>query len=162
MLTQAYLKEHFYYCEKTGNLIRIKYVPPHGKIGDIAGNISVVGYRQIKVCQKVYYAHRLVWLYNYGVWPAHTIDHINGDKLDNRLSNIRDVTLDINCQGFKQQRTDNTSGYTGVVYIKTNGKFRATLGKNNKNIFLGEYTNPVDAHNAYLEAKAKNQSLHLL
>lgn len=156
MLTQAYLKEYFHYCETTGNLIRKKYVHPHGDIGKIAGNISVYGYRQIKIRPKVYLAHRLIWLYIYGVWPTHTIDHINGDKLDNRLSNLRDVTQALNNQATKEKRVDNTTGYTGVVYIKSNGKFRASIGRNYKHIFLGEYLNPIDAHNAYLEAKAKN------
>ena len=63
------------------------------EIGSIAGTISKYGYIRIRIKNKAYFAHRLAWLYEYGVWPENEIDHINGEKSDNRLINLRKVRI---------------------------------------------------------------------
>jgi len=72
-------------------------------------------------------AHRLAWLYTYGSFPNGDIDHINGNGLDNRIANLRDVTRSVNLSNAKK-RVDNTTGITGVVKAHTKGKWQAQIG----------------------------------
>lgn len=81
------------------------------------------------------------------------IDHINGNGIDNRKENLRIVTHRQNLMNAKK-RTDNTSGFKGVSYSKYHKKFRAYIKSNNKQIFLGYFNTPQEAHLAYI-IKAK-------
>lgn len=79
----------------------------------VAGSVGRRGYRNISIDNVLFKAHRLVWLYVYGVWPSDQIDHINGDKDDNRLANLRVVTNAENCRN----RSISTRNATGVVGV---------------------------------------------
>lgn len=100
-----------------------------------AGYISV----QLSVDGCVYtgYAHRVIWLFESGLWPNYTIDHINGDKSDNRFSNLRDVEHSVNCRN--QKRKKNNSGYMGVWYRAEMDKYRATLYVGGRTKHLGYF-----------------------
>ena len=87
-----------------------------------AGSISKEGYIKIKLKGKSYLAHRLIWLMFYGEWPKNEIDHIDGNRLNNSISNLRDVTRSIN-QKNAHARKDNVSGVRGVHYIKHKGEY---------------------------------------
>ena len=79
------------------------------------------------------------------------VDHINGNRLDNRRSNLRWATPQQNL--FNQKRNcKNTSGFKGVTWSKSKNKFVAQIHHNSKGIFLGHFTDPKDAHEAYCEA----------
>src|SRR5512135_183213 len=85
-----------YDCD-TG-LITWKVSRGKAKSGDIAGYVNGEGYICIKIKGKMYLAHRLAWLMNYGEWPNGIIDHIDHNKQNNSLENLRDVSFSINGQ----------------------------------------------------------------
>lgn len=73
------------------------------------------GYSAGRIAGSVLLAHRVAWALHYGEWPRHEIDHINGDRTDNRISNLRDVHHSLN-QRNRKLRSDNTSGADGVSW----------------------------------------------
>lgn len=103
------------------------------------------GYRQ--VCIAPYsnkFAHRLAWLYVFGVWPNGEIDHINGDPLDNRICNLREASRHQNCFNTKI-RSDNTSGVKGVSVCPRGKPWRAQININKKVVVLGHYLTKEEA-----------------
>ncbi len=113
-----------------------------GRIGAQAGAVQA-GYRKISIDRHQIKAHRLAWFLVNGQWPKGQIDHINGNKDDNRIANIRDVPMSINMQNRYEQR--KTSGLPRGVR-KSGTKFCA-------NIQIGLYATPEEAGRAYIEAK---------
>ena len=100
-------------------------------------------YSLITVDGKRRYAHRVLWESAFGPIPeGMMIDHINGDKKDNRLENLRCVT--------NQQNAYNRADVKGFTWDKWSGKWKAQIKHNYKNIFLGRYTDLIDARAAYL------------
>lgn len=122
------------------------------KIGDIAGGLSN-GYVAISLGGRNYQAHRLAWMYVNGVVPKLFIDHINGIRTDNRISNLREATHEINAQNIRDPQVNNKCGLLGVNYDKFTGKFRAQIQVNGKKKSLGRFETKEDAHSAYLLAK---------
>ncbi len=116
--------------------------------GDVAGTYCR-GYIQIKVLGKVYRAHRLAWLFVYGYLPNKDIDHINGNKADNKISNLREVTHIQNCGN--QTKVRSKSGFLGVC--RHSGGFTATIQQDGKKKYLGFYKSAEEASIAYQEAK---------
>jgi hypothetical protein len=88
-----------------------------------------------------------------GKWPESQIDHINRNPLDNRKENLRVATQTENTWNMSKQ-SRNTTGFKGVWFDKTLGKFRAGLSSNNKTIHIGCFDKAIDAAKAY-DAKAK-------
>lgn len=154
LLTQIELKTLLSYNKDTGQFCWLGFDPLHLKDkGKKAGYIGERGYTRIKINNKLYRAHRLVWLYVYGHWPKHEIDHINGDKSDNRLINLRDVPKRINRQNQIKPMVDNRTGFLGVSVRKRDGKYIAQIGCNGKSVYLGSYDSPIKAHARYIQAK---------
>lgn len=152
-LTAEALRSHLSYDPDTGIFTRkVSY----GKwlSGSIAGSLDVMGYIKISVDHYVTRAHRLAWLYVYGVWPTFEIDHINGVRHDNRLANLRDVNRLTNSQNTRMSK--GKSGYLGA-HISRNGKFMARITKtvNGKvtQFHIGTFNTPEEAHQAYLVKK---------
>lgn len=110
-----------------------------------AGFVRKDGYRVMKIDYKAYKAHRLAWLYFYGEWPDGELDHIKGDKADNRIFMLRECNHRQNGQN-KLRHKNNTSGFKGVYPHM--GRFRAQLGKK----YLGTYTTAQEARLIYLDA----------
>lgn len=121
--------------------------------GTIAGCKTKHGYISITIAGKAYLAHRLAWLISYGVWPEAQIDHINGDRADNQLANLRPATANENAWNQKVCKT-NKSGFKGVYFHLQSQKWRAVIGANNKRISLGLHHTAKDAAKAYAAASA--------
>lgn len=151
MITQQLLKEYLEY--RDGHLWWIK--KRQGiKVGQRYGSNNH-GYIRGGFFGKHFYEHRLIWLYHYGKWPMY-IDHINGDRSDNRIENLRVCTQQQNTYNTRA-RPLSTSTYKGVHFRKDTSKWVAQYTHNGKNIHIGCFNNEKDASNAY---KAATEVLH--
>ena len=110
------------------------------------------GYRRIRHRRRSYQAARLIWLIVHGrdPWPLQ-IDHINGDKSDDRLVNLRLATNAQN-QANKKATRANTSGFKGVSFSKSKGRWRAYIKHDQRYVHLGYFADPEAAHAAYVES----------
>jgi hypothetical protein len=149
------LRERFTYEAATGRLLWAKRVgKSHAVIGAQAGCISTQsGYRLIRFDGKLFLAHRLVWLYVHGALPAAELDHINGNRDDNRIENLREVTRAQNAQNTSVLWRTNTSGHKGVAFHKQRGKWRASIRRDGKTAHIGLFDNYEQARSAWLAAK---------
>ena len=123
------------------------------KAGEPVGHLAASGYVQICVDGKLQQSHRLVWLCEHGEWPEKHIDHINGSRSDNRISNLRECDDLINMQNIRKAHKDNKLGVLGVKLI--NGRFQARIYSQKTEINLGMFDSADEAHLAYLDAKRK-------
>ena len=126
------------YTPNTWRLVWKTYRNSQAQKGQEAGHISASeGYRLIGIDGKLYKAHRLAWLLHFGRWPAGQIDHINHDRLDNRISNLREVSQVTNLRN-KSKSKANSSEHTGV-YKTAVGNWIARICVNRKQINLGTF-----------------------
>ena len=146
-LTVEYLRSILHYSPETGVFTWKVRTSTRVKAGDVAGSLDGHGYLQIKVCSRLYLAHRLAWLYTYGEWPKDQLDHINRNRLDNRIANLREVTNKQNHQN-KSKPSNNTSGHTGVSWHKRDSKWQAQIAHNYKRIHLGFFATMEEALSA--------------
>lgn len=157
-LTAARVRELFDYNPETGILTWKCRPAIQIRAGSVAGKINH-GYVVIGIGYKVYQAHRLAWLHFYGTWPVKVIDHINGEKTDNRITNLRDVSVSVNCQNRKTAQSSSTTGLIGVSKGVTNLKgecrYYSGIQVYGKYHALGSFTTPEAAHQVYLEAKRR-------
>ena len=121
-------------------------------VGREAGSTHSSGYVTIRIDTQRYYAHRLAWCYVYGSWPPDEIDHINGDRADNRIANLRTATRKQNMEN--RAHATGASGYRGVCWLEANQKWRASITHNGKCIHLGLFGTAEEASAAYKEAAA--------
>lgn len=115
--------------------------------GSVAGTVSNRGYVQLQLRGKKYTLHKMAWLFMYGSFPESRIDHINGDKTDNRICNLRLCTNSENMLNTGLQ-SNNTSGVKGVSWDKHHNKWIAYAFKKRKKIHLGRFEFFEDAVNA--------------
>lgn len=151
MLTAERLRELLSYDESTGQF-RWRGVLRAHRAGKLVGEPDPRGYCWIGVERRIYYAHRLAWLYVHGTWPVKWIDHINGNPSDNRISNLRAATPAQN-QANGRGRKNNTSGFRGVSWCRRSRKWVAHIRINGKQTRLGLFDNASNAGAVY-EAKA--------
>jgi len=140
-VNQSYLQEHFEYDATTGALSRIKRSAGKQELGCVGSNNSQ-GYLTYRIHSKAYLVHRLIFLREKGYWPQ-LIDHKNHNRSDNRLENLREVTLLENAQNASL-RKDNKSGCAGV-YLRKSGQWRSYIRVDNKQINLGQFEHIEDA-----------------
>lgn len=142
------IKSVLAYSEETGDIYWIKDRQGHTKKGDLAGSIFSNGsgkkYRTIKVFGKHYLAHRLAWLLKTGSEPSKFIDHINGDGLDNRFFNLREVTRTENQRNQKISKRSKT-GVMGVSFDKKSGKWSVRIGSRENQERLGYFSDFFEA-----------------
>ena len=154
MLTQERLKQLLDYDPVTGVFTR-RESQRKDRIGKAAGAANTKGHIQIRVDGTLYVAHRLAWLYVHGELPTLQLDHFDGDKTNNRISNLRLCTNKQNGEN-RPMHPRNTSGFRGVSFDKQHGKFRAYIGHHMTHRFVGLYATAEEAGAA---AKAARDEL---
>ena len=119
------------------------------RAGDVAGQPDEKGYVRISVGGQTLMAHRLAWIYMTGDCPEQ-VDHKDLDKANNRWPNLRAASNGLN-KANSPRRRDNTTGFKGV-YDRGNGRYRAAIRVEGKLIILGHFSDPAEAHAAYVAA----------
>jgi len=89
-----------------------------------------------------------------GTFPKKAIDHRDGDRTNNRFSNLREATMAQNAGNSKKSK-NNISGFKGVSWHREQGKWRAEISCQNKRYWLGFFTSALEAHQAYAEASRR-------
>jgi hypothetical protein len=137
---------------KAGALVRRRTVNYNAKAGAIVGTLNKhTGYLVAHVAGKVRTIHRIVWAMHHGSEPQGQIDHINGDRTDNRIENLRCVTNGVNSQNLRRAKSHNSLGLLGVVACRD--KFHARITTDGRKTHLGSFATADAAHAAYIAAK---------
>lgn len=137
---------------------QFKWLVLRGRRKPSAGHLcKESGYLLIGWCGKVYRAHRLAWFFVYGTWPD-LLDHINRNRADNRLANLRIASKAQNSRNAAQ-RSSNKSGVTGVSYDAARGKWRASLVVDGRQVLAQRFDSVEDAKAAYKFA-VQSRGLH--
>lgn len=141
MLTQEELKKLLHYDPETGLFTWSKTRAGTARIGTIAGSVREGGgknYLRVHIKSKRMRAHKLAWLYVYGHLPLCEIDHINGNGLDNRILNLRQVSRIENCRNRRKPK-NNTTGVMGVYRDRNTGGFMAQIRHEGRLNYLGSF-----------------------
>jgi hypothetical protein len=156
-VTQAALWRVAKYDPDTGIFTRRINTGRHDchKAGEVMGTKTVIGYIIIGLGNRRYMAHRLAWLYVHGEWPEQDLDHINRDKSDNRMANLRPATRLQNMQNVAKHK-HNTSGVKGVCWHSQRNKWRAQINVLYRQKYLGLF----DTFEAAVAARAAAEVLH--
>lgn len=152
-LTQDRLRNLLKYDHLTG-VFTWNGVGPNQTKGRVAGSKDRHGYLQTRIDHAIHFNHRLAWLYINGSFPSGVIDHIDGNPLNNRICNLRDVTRRVNQENQRRAPSSNkTTGLLGATLHKPTGKFMAKIQVNREQIYIGLFDTPMGAHTAYINAK---------
>lgn len=154
MITAELLRTILRYDQDTGDFYWLK-ARSKGRVGMLAGSKNSRGYILIRFFKRGWPAHRLAWLYVYGKWPDGEIDHIDRNKTNNRLANLRDTSHTGNSQNRIDALSNNKSGLLGVTRDhRCRAKpWRASIKVGGNSIHIGMYQTKEEAHQAYLAAK---------
>ena len=145
-LTAERLRELLDYAPGTG-LFYWRQRRGSASAGREAGTWQTLGYRVIQIDQVPHYAHRLAWLHVYGEHPIEEIDHVNRDRTDNRIANLRQCSRWENARNIS---TCSASGFRGVYRSSTRSlRWRAKIAVNGGSIHLGFYDTAEEAAAAY-------------
>lgn len=148
---QTLLKSLLDYDQETGVFVWKQSRGGTAVAGSVAGGIQLNGYRYIPFKGKPTGAHRLAWLYTYGEMPSGDVDHINRDRDDNRIDNLRCATRSENMRNSIRKRTES-SPLQGVCFDKQHQRWLACITSNYKQIHLGRFDTAEEAHAAYVSA----------
>jgi hypothetical protein len=143
----AELLELLAYDSATGEL-RWRVRRANKAAGSLAGHASRLGYVQVGISYQLWLGHRVAWKMHYGTEPPEELDHINGNRLDNRVSNLRAATRSEN-NANSVLRADNTTGLKGVSR-RNAASYTAQIGREGKSRYLGSFPTADAAHQAYL------------
>ena len=138
-----YLRQRLRYDPKTGRLYWLAHpaLPQkwNARYAETeAGNVGARGYRDVRMGGRVLKAHRIIWAMLHDEWPRNEIDHIDGNRANNRLSNLRHVSCTENRHNIGRSRR-NKSGVMGVFWEESRGKWKAYIRINNVQDNIGRY-----------------------
>jgi len=159
MISQSELKAVALYDELTGVFTRLTSVGGF-RIGTPMGRTDSYGYRQLTINGRSYLAHRAAWLYVHGEWPKDEIDHIDCNRSNNAIANLRNSTRKGNVENVVKARKTSRTGLLGVT--PKDGKYEAKIGHNSKTHYLGFFDTKEEAHAAYVCAKRKLHTYNTL
>jgi hypothetical protein len=147
------LRKRLHYNPDTGEFRRCGK-DRWGMIHPPTGSVNTNGYAYIGVNYQRYPMHRLAWFMTHGVWPTGQVDHMDGDRLNNHIANLREVSHSANQHNVAKRKRPTSSRFLGVYRCKRSGRWRAQIGLNGKQQYLGTFTSEELAYAAYLKAKA--------
>lgn len=154
-LSAEHLRKVLSYDMDTGRFARLASTTRTDLIGCIAGSPQNNGYIAIHISGRLYLAHRLAFLYVNGKWPDDEVDHINGDRKDNRWSNLRNASHSQNCQNAKSKGRSLPKGVELATEPRRRKRYFARIMANGKRYSLGYFYTPEEAHAAYMAAAVK-------
>jgi hypothetical protein len=158
-LTQESLKRYFTYDPETGNFVRIVRRHRWGErvCSELIASRNNRGYLWVRIFNEVHLVHRLVFLYMTGNHPCCEVDHLDGDRLNNRWVNLRDVNAFENSRN-QGNRIDNSTGIRGVTYRATGRgvkRWKARISHMGRRFDLGEYLTKEEAVSARIAAEKR-------
>lgn len=149
------LAMEFSYHPETGNFIRLRYASFRARAGALCTAKDAHGYVIITFRNLRVKAHRLAWFIMTETIPKETVDHINGDRSDNRFSNLRCASKSLNCHN-QISPTRNSTGLRGVTKLKgCNERYSASVSHKGVKKHIGCFSSAALAHQAYLKEKQK-------
>ncbi len=152
VLSQSFIKEYYYYLDGELYTRKIYVLNRNKELNSKIGFLHQDGYVYHKLRGKAYKLHRMIYIYHFGEIPKnYGIDHINGNKSDNRIENLRLCTQAENVQNIKKALITNTSQLLGAH--KQGTGYQSEIRINKKRIYLGYYDTAQEAHEVYLKAK---------
>jgi hypothetical protein len=152
MVTQELLSALFDY-RPDGSLWRKVSTNPRAPAHASSGSPNKAGYLRTRVAGRLYYNHHLVWFLHHGTWPP-ALDHINGNRADNRIENLRECSHTQNMRNAGL-RKDSGTGVKGVNWRPSKQKYRARIVVDRREISLGHYVTLEEAAQAVHEARIK-------
>lgn len=157
-LTQVELHALVHYDPLSGFLT---WLVDRGRVraGDKVKSVNADGYLQVGIYGSRYLVHRVIWLYMTAKWPAHIIDHRDGDRRNNTWLNLREATKITNAQNLRSAHADNRFGLLGVSFIqgRKSRPYRSEIRHQGKQMQLGTFSTAELAHAAYM---SKKRELH--
>ena len=155
-LSIEFLRDVLSYEPTTGIFFCKKKYAKKILVGSIVGANHLAGYKHIMLQRTQFLAHRLAWFYVYGCWPNMEIDHIDGNRSNNAISNLRDVDRLTNAQNKTRPQSNNLSGFLGVHAKR--GRWVADIKVKGKTFRVGTFDTPTEASEAFLNAKRKHHA----
>ncbi|AYN94411.1 HNH endonuclease [Pseudomonas sp. LTJR-52] len=153
MITQEQLKAKFHYSPLAGVFEKRVGTKRKGYKWVLVGTTKTdTGYASMQIMGKRYLVHRLAWLYVYGKFPDMALDHIDGDRLNNAISNLREVTAAQNVHN-SQKPSHNKSGVKGVSYCEASKTWTAQVAIERRPVFMKRYKTKEEAIQAVRAAR---------
>ena len=137
---------------KDGELFRKKRVSNNTKVGDIVGTTNATGYKQVKIGRITHLCHHIVYKMVHNK-EAVLLDHADGNRANNKIENLREVTVSQNAINSKKK--NNISGYKNVIWQKSRSNYIVKLHIDGKQKYIGEFKDVELADLVAQEARVK-------
>lgn len=158
-MNERRLREVFDFDPETGVFTRLVSVSNIKAGYSTPGSPAKNGYLRLRIDGRLYYSHRLAWLWVYGSWPNKNIDHIDGNPRNNAISNLRLADQSENLQNISKS-SKAQSGLRGAYLERSTGRWCSKIMIDKKSIHLGTFETPEAAHAAYIDAKKRIHTFH--